>query len=676
MKKKPVHVRCVMLFAWMTICILFVAGLQQTLANAPPVQEQNAETGWTFTVIEDAKYFAYRTAPDIQYDSLDNPHIAYGGDKLYYAWHDGVSWQVETVDDSPGAGYWAILQLDAADKPVIAYTDSSITLKLAWRTGSDWTIYSLGSIAWQSRPALALDNQGYPHVAYRNYPDFDLAYVYWTGVNWVDQLVPSDPARVSLALDDANHPHIVSSDWDAHTLTYAHWNAGNWYTDTVDMVFADGTSMALDSLGYPHIAYITDSWPQARYAQWDGGQWLTSTIENSVSTDAWLISLELGTNDIPYVLYDSGYWTREGESWNLLGSGCLYCSFSLNQAGEPGKAFYLYNYSDHAYGLGYLTWNEPWEVVDEAGYLNQTIDLDVDSGKRPFVSYFDDAQHRLKIASETITGWHTSEVLPVLRDYGHALAVDSAGQPHLTFSSGSVISYGHRISDTWVFSDVGLGSYYMDLVLDSADIPHVSYSHVGLQHAYWMSDTWNTDLVAPSSGPHCMTLDNVGTFHFANYGNSTLWYISGTASSWSSMAVLTETFTIPTGVLIDQQGYPQIAYTDMTGWPERTGYATYNGSQWDIEDVIEGECSNPVMDSNGTVHLICLSNFVLTHAQRTNEGWSFAPFDGIYGENASLIITEGNKLMFAYHDSRTYDLMLAQMVEYHYQSYLPIVESQ
>jgi len=33
-------------------------------------------------------------------DSSDRPHIAYGGDHLYYAYFDGTQWQYEVVDSA------------------------------------------------------------------------------------------------------------------------------------------------------------------------------------------------------------------------------------------------------------------------------------------------------------------------------------------------------------------------------------------------------------------------------------------------------------------------------------------------------------------------------------------------------------------------------------------------
>ena len=60
----------------------------------------------------------------IALDSTNRPHIAYGGDALYYAYYNGASWNYETVDLSPGMGYRVDLGLDGTNKAHIAYYDA------------------------------------------------------------------------------------------------------------------------------------------------------------------------------------------------------------------------------------------------------------------------------------------------------------------------------------------------------------------------------------------------------------------------------------------------------------------------------------------------------------------------------------------------------------------------
>lgn len=69
------------------------------------------------------KEFRLNGERNLRLDSNDHPHAAYGGDHLYYAWHDGVSWHKEVVDATPGTGDYVSLALDSRDRPHISYTE-------------------------------------------------------------------------------------------------------------------------------------------------------------------------------------------------------------------------------------------------------------------------------------------------------------------------------------------------------------------------------------------------------------------------------------------------------------------------------------------------------------------------------------------------------------------------
>ena len=104
--------------------MLIGSGKAPTEANSPKTPPEGE---W---VIEGAdwrevKSFTLGSDRGLRVDAAGNPHIAYGGSSLYYAWHDGVDWQYETADSAAMVGYSASLSLDAAGNPHIAYGDSS-----------------------------------------------------------------------------------------------------------------------------------------------------------------------------------------------------------------------------------------------------------------------------------------------------------------------------------------------------------------------------------------------------------------------------------------------------------------------------------------------------------------------------------------------------------------------
>lgn len=79
------------------------------------------------------KWF-YTTSTSLQLDSDGHPHLANGGNYLYYAWHDGSEWHYETVNGSGDGGSNASLALDRDSRPHISYCGSGGALKYAWRT--------------------------------------------------------------------------------------------------------------------------------------------------------------------------------------------------------------------------------------------------------------------------------------------------------------------------------------------------------------------------------------------------------------------------------------------------------------------------------------------------------------------------------------------------------------
>ena len=67
---------------------------------------------WHIERVDAPKWFEKMTDRSLALDASGHPHIAYGADHLYYAWHDGTSWHLETVDSSCGVGRYAALALD------------------------------------------------------------------------------------------------------------------------------------------------------------------------------------------------------------------------------------------------------------------------------------------------------------------------------------------------------------------------------------------------------------------------------------------------------------------------------------------------------------------------------------------------------------------------------------
>ena len=100
-----------------------------------------ASLGWVIECVDCPKYFEEMSDRSLRLDAAGHPHIAYGSDHLYYAWHDGTTWHLETVDDAPGVGSYASLALDGGGYPHISYYDSTNEDLRVCLPGRIWLAY-------------------------------------------------------------------------------------------------------------------------------------------------------------------------------------------------------------------------------------------------------------------------------------------------------------------------------------------------------------------------------------------------------------------------------------------------------------------------------------------------------------------------------------------------------
>ena len=85
--------------------------------------EGSAAGYWVTECADCPKQIKDPTDRSLRLDTNGRPHIAYGGDHLYYTWYDGVVWHYETVDNSTGVGTDTSLALDQNGYPHISYVD-------------------------------------------------------------------------------------------------------------------------------------------------------------------------------------------------------------------------------------------------------------------------------------------------------------------------------------------------------------------------------------------------------------------------------------------------------------------------------------------------------------------------------------------------------------------------
>ena len=395
---------------------------------------------WQVTRVDTPGKFFYMGSRSLVLDATGAPHIAYGGDFLYYTSYDGGTWQRQIVDTSDSVGYFTSLRLDAAGYPHISYFDAkNADLKYAWYDGTSWhttTVDSAGDVGQFN--SLVLDAAGYPHISYfRSWPECDLLYARFDGTSWLTETVASDGWSgfyTSLALDSAGHPQIsyyqVAS---YHILKYASYDGNSWSIETVEdglPTWGGSTSLVLDSADRPHISYFGfyGYLTGLKYAYYDGTGWIREHVDTS-GNSGWETSLVLDSLGRPQISYFDGansrlkYARYNGTSWvietvDVEWPTGRYTSLALDPlTGQPRISYCLYDTNnDTCQSLRYARHDgTTWllETVEVAGDAGACTSLALDAAGHPHISYMNLLPHeQLKYASYDGANWHVQTTAP------------------------------------------------------------------------------------------------------------------------------------------------------------------------------------------------------------------------------------------------------------------------
>ena len=315
---------------------------------------------WHTELVDQPDHSAAITDRSLRLDSDGHPHVAYGGDHLHYAWHNGTGWQYATVTDTVTASY----------------------------------------------PSLVLDSFGNPHISYIG--NNGLEYAYWTGSAWNIQTVDiAGNGWTSIALNDANHPHISYNASGA--LKHAHWTGSTWDKQTVDSSGYGTISLALDTSGDPHIGY-NSPFSTIKYAHWTGSAWNIQTVDSAEESYVWAFapSLALDTSDRAHIGYSRRVGTAihgyqllyahsTGSAWNIetpgpYGAPYNGISLALDAGGNPHISYAHAAYLRHTFWTG-STWETQVVGTEQSTYMTS---LALDTAGKPHIIHYDDADGSLR----------------------------------------------------------------------------------------------------------------------------------------------------------------------------------------------------------------------------------------------------------------------------------------
>lgn len=648
------------------------------------------------------------TQGSIALDSAGHPHVAYGGDRLYHAWHDGTGWQVEVADPNFQVGAWAAIALDGDDHPHISYYNYDTgDLKYAHWDGSAWISETVDyEGGWDSH--IAIDSNDRPHIAYRDAKGFSgtaLKYAHWDGSAWqidtIEDLISASSSRdTTLALDGDDRPHISysvsNSGDDPGYLYHAYLDGGHWLTQTVATAeYIGDNALALNSAGDPRIIYYAIDGNAGRlgYARWDDDQWHNDTLATSDDSIA-ALSLALDGSDVPHASYylsadDSMHYAHRNGTWQfeIVESGLSLArgeiaSLALDVAGQPHLLYLLDNTTLEYAHQEDAAWQT--EAVAQGGDPGRYSSMVLDQAERPHVIYTDQGRMQLRYAAWDGSAWQTQAVDQGDWDYAFyyaGLALDGAGHPYVAYNKNSAL-WGNELHyarwdgavwqiQTLLSKDVGCASKAAALVLDSAGRPHIVHGvWDGIAHTYWDGAAWQSETVDAqaefSLSRLSLTIDGAGSLHLAYWDetNEALKYAYKDGAGWHVQTVDEEGRS--PWIALDSAGRPHISYCRIPGsYCDELRYARWDGTQW-LTSTLEdggktGFYTSLALDSADHPHISYLNaddGYVLKYARWDGTAWQIETVDSNAGSGyyTSLVLDSAGRPHISHYDFHAKEL--------------------
>jgi Tol biopolymer transport system component len=219
-----------------------------------------------------------------------------------------------------------------------------------------------------------------------------------------------------------------------------------------------------------------------------------------------------------------------------------------------------------------------------------------------------------------------------------ALAVDSAGHPHLVYweqtSEYDVLFHAWHDGDMWWREDIATGpdvGQWASIQIDARDDLHVAYSggiDRNLHYAHYDdSNGWKTEVVDAdgSVGSFCsLALDASGRPHIAYQDTEKvgLKFASHNGIEWQVAEVDNSCLPQDISLALDVHGNPYISYVDTNSSDLKV--ASHQGSAWIVETVrSEGSVgwgSSVVVDNNNHPHI--------SHYNLSNQTVEYTTYDG------------------------------------------------
>ncbi len=225
-------------------------------------------------------------------------------------------------------------------------------------------------------------------------------------------------------------------------------------------------------------------------------------------------------------------------------------------------------------GVAASSWTPPYawsiETANATGDPGQYTSIVLDSTGRPYISYVNDLDGTLCIASRVNGTWSTDVVAGsgVLGDTNVVIGPNHTLEISYYNAETGWVIYGVDGPSGWKLTPVALGysEGYNRLVLNFAGQPAIVYTSFEgyLRYASWNGTGWSIESIdnqTLTARYEDLTFDPLGRPHVSYYGGGVLLYAVRTAGGWTREVVdPTEYAGWFSRIRIDEYGWSHIAY--------------------------------------------------------------------------------------------------------------------
>lgn len=689
---------------WRAVVLLLICASVASAGSSGLLLASVTADGWLIECVDCPKSFETVGNRGLQIDADGHVHVAYaGGDFLYYASYDGVSWSYLTLDECAPGDTAASLALDATGQPHISYINGDARVAYAHKDAAGWHLEPVGDIPESGRyPSLALDADDEPHVSWFGYAEMSLRYAHKDAGGWHAETVygsSADGWANSLALDGDGHPHITYD--DEGSLLYLGWDGSAWQIETVDTLGGAYSSLVIGGDGRPHVSYYADG--NVWYAFREDSVWQMEVVGaggmSSLALDG------SGVLQISYTHQVSGellYGYRDGSGWQIETVDVYYSdgtALALDASGVPHIGAISGSVLNYARRDDPETWQV--ETVDNSASVGMVPSLAIDGEDHAHMTYY--GRGLLQYAHKDAGGWHFETIA-----WGDesSLALDGVGDPHVSYAvtrynpdTGPYweVIYARRDVAGWQFEVVASDVAYNapsppSLAVDGAGSPHIGFRNQNdgeLKYAYRESDVWHIETADGSGGSEIsLALDGNGFPHLSYVRGGTLLHAYRDVPGWTIETVDSDGGARYTSLALDGEGYPHISYYDSDADDLRYAYQDSGG--WHLEVVDDwgnvGQHSSLALDEAGHPHIsyydggyvnppVVEFRLDLKYARWDGAAWHIETVDsdGDVGYYSSLALDSAGYPHIGYHDTSHRDLKYASYVPELHTVYLPLV---